>query len=103
MNKKEIVQKILEIMILLISPYFSLIRFITINLKPKILLYKLTKYEGRLILESPFFEKIKNGEFKKETNFKIAQILLPFVKKLKNYTSEENLNIVYNNLKSLKI
>ena len=65
-------------MILLISPYFSLIRFITINLKPKILLYKLTKYEGRLILESPFL-KNKNGEFKK-TNFKIAQILLPFVK-----------------------
>lgn len=71
--------------------------------KHKIKFQKDNKYSGWFMNDWLKETKDKNVKTKLNINDKKIQILLPYLEKLKNYTSENNLQTIYNNLKNVKV
>ncbi len=63
----------------------------------------LKQYKGSIINELPFIETETIEEKQKNILKDKFEILTPYVEKLQNYTSEENLKAVYRNLENLTL
>ena len=71
--------------------------------KHKVKFQKDNKYSGWFMNNWLKETKNKNVKTKLNINDKKIQILLPYLEKLKDYTSENNLQTIYNNLRTVKV
>lgn len=62
-----------------------------------------SKYDGSIIKEAPFISNCNIDELKKDINKQKVELLLLFIEKLEEYTTEENLKRAYKNLKTISI
>lgn len=73
-----------------------------ISINRKLKLYKLSKYKGKIIIDqNDIFKKIENIP-KDEINLIKGELLAPYVIKLREFIGDDELKIVYNNIKTLK-
>lgn len=94
----------LDILELLLIPPNALIIYNSINtlIFQKLSLKKLSKYND-CIFEDFDFENNKQKKLEHTINNDNTDKLLPLINKLIDYTIEDNLNTIYNNLNTLKL
>lgn len=69
----------------------------------KMILKKQSEYDGNIIKKAPFINNCKIEELKKSINNQKIELLLPIIKKLQEYTIEENLKTAYRNLQTVSV
>jgi len=97
-----LIQNILTIIIGYLLPVFITSNFITI-INNKKRLKRISKYAGCLIKDGLDNKNYDISKLKQKINQEKVKKILPYVEKLSEYTSEENLKNIYLNLNTLKI
>jgi len=101
MNEVNFVNLTLEV--LLKSGIFITSLNISNILLENIYLNKIHKYKNSIIRELPPIDIESIEKRKSEIESQKIKVLLPYLKKLEKYTSEENLKTAYRNLKDVKV
>ncbi len=103
MQSDVLIELITKVLVPLIIPTTITINNVRVIKQNNYRLEKLSKYNGEIIAGSDLILSKINSISNEEIDIRKKEILLPYIQKLANYVKEEDLKIVYNNLRNLNI